>query len=355
MRSSLIRNTRHAPITSSTFTPRASPTIAHFASTIPSRSASPSTRTPRLAGAQIGVYHFHSYSHRQAPSIEEQVPVQLAYDVVEPSNPFPEAAGQSLVICHGLFGSKQNWRSLAKAFAAKLGMPVYTLDLRNHGHSPHASPHTYSAMAADIHQFFVSHKLTSGVNLLGHSMGGKAVMALALNSDLNRPLRSLISVDMSPARGKISPEFASYTDAMMDIEKAQVKTKHEADVILQKTEPTLSVRQFLLTNTRLSKSPFPHLTFRIPLALLSAAIPNIGDFPYSPPPPVSAKSPQWNGPVLFIKGEQSKYLNKGNIPVASSFFPQMRLEVLDAGHWVHAEKPIETVELVRSFIQGVVQ
>lgn len=108
-------------------------------------------------------------------------------------------------------------------------------------------------MAADIHQFFVSHKLTSGVNLLGHSMGGKAVMALALNSDLNRPLRSLISVDMSPARGKISPEwvllkptagatdaserFASYTDAMMDIEKAQVKTKHEADVILQKTEP----------------------------------------------------------------------------------------------------------------------
>lgn len=145
MRSSLIRNTRHAPITSSTFTPRASPTIAHFASTIPSRSAAPSTRTPRLVGAQIGVYHFHSYSHRQTPSIEEQVPVQLAYDVVEPSNPFPEAAGQSLVICHGLLyaeypitcseyltdlghsGSKQNWRSLAKAFAAKLGMPVYTL------------------------------------------------------------------------------------------------------------------------------------------------------------------------------------------------------------------------------------
>lgn len=145
MRSSLIRNTRHAPITSSTFTPRASPTIAHFASTVPSRSAAPSTRTPRLVGAQIGVYHFHSYSHRQTPSIEEQVPVQLAYDVVEPSNPFPEAAGQSLVICHGLLyaeypitcseyltdlghsGSKQNWRSLAKAFAAKLGMPVYTL------------------------------------------------------------------------------------------------------------------------------------------------------------------------------------------------------------------------------------
>lgn len=145
MRSSLIRNTRHAPFTSSTFIPRASPTIAQFASTFSSRSAASSTRTPRLVGTQIGVYHFHSYSHRQTPSIEEQVPVQLAYEVVEPSNPFPKAAGQSLVICHGLLyveysitcsdyltdfghsGSKQNWRSLAKAFAAKLGMPVYTL------------------------------------------------------------------------------------------------------------------------------------------------------------------------------------------------------------------------------------
>ncbi|AFR92707.1 mitochondrial protein [Cryptococcus neoformans C23] len=355
MRLSLIRNIHNTPATSA-LTSCISPSIARCISTFPfGRAVTPSTHIPRLIGPQIGVYHFHSYSHHQTSSIKEQVPVQLAYDVVEPSNPFPEAVGQSLVICHGLFGSKQNWRSLAKAFAVKLGMPVYTLDLRNHGQSPHASPHTYSAMAADIHQFFISHKLTSGVNLLGHSMGGKAVMALALNGDLNGPLRSLISVDMSPAKGKISPEFASYTNAMMDIETARVKTKQEADVILQKTEPILATRQFLLTNTRLSKSPSPHLTFRIPLSLLSAAIPHIGDFPYSPPPPVSSNSPQWDGPVLLIKGEQSKYLNKRNIPVTSSFFPQMKLEVLDAGHWVHAEKPVETVELVRSFIQGVVQ
>lgn len=303
----MIRNTLHAPVILPTLTPRVSPAIARCISTFPlGRATSSSTHTARLIGPQIGVYHFHSYSHRQTPSIEEQVPVQLAYEVVEPPNPFSEAVGQSLVICHGLFGSKQNWRSLAKAFAVKLGMPVYTLDLRNHGQSPHASPHSYSAMAADIHHFLVSHKLTSGVNLLGHSMGGKAAMALALNSDLNSPLRSLISVDMSPAKGKISPEFASYINAMMDIERARVKTKQEADVILQKTEPVLAIRQFLLTNTRLSKSPSPHLTFRIPLSLLSAAIPQIGDFPYSPPPPVSSESPQWNGPVLLIKAEQDR-------------------------------------------------
>ncbi|TYJ57736.1 hypothetical protein B9479_001590 [Cryptococcus floricola] len=305
------------------------------------------------AFTQIRANHSHSYTTPPSSQIKDQVPVELSYDVVEPSKPSPEAEGQSLVICHGLFGSKQNWRSLAKAFAAQLGMPVYALDLRNHGQSPHASPHSYAAMAADIYHFFQARNLTSGVNLLGHSMGGKAVMALALDNKLNGALRTLISVDMSPAKGKISPEFASYTQAMIDIEEAKVRTKQEADKILQNTEPMLPTRQFLLTNTRLSRDgPEPHLVFRIPLQLLSKAIPQIGDFPYKPPPPVTDASPEWQGPTLFIKGEHSKYINKHNIPVAEQFFPNMKLEVLETGHWVHAEKPAETVELIKAFIQG---
>nr|ODN85214.1 mitochondrial protein [Cryptococcus depauperatus CBS 7841] len=307
----------------------------------------------RKSTIQARFNHSHSYFQPPSVSIKNQVPVELAYDAVEPSNPSPEAKDQSLVICHGLFGSKQNWRSLAKAFASKLGMPIYTLDLRNHGQSPHASPHTYTAMAADIHHFLESHKLTSGVNLLGHSMGGKAVMALALNKDLNEALRSLICIDMSPAKGKMSPEFAAYTEAMMEIERAQVKTKHEADLILQKTEPVLAIRQFLLTNTRHSHRGDSHLVFRIPLSLIADAISQIGDFPYSPPPPISPNSPQWEGPALFLKGEHSRYLNKHTIPVAEKYFPNMKLEVLDAGHWVHAEKPQETVDLIQAFVKGV--
>lgn len=101
-------------------------------------------------------------------SAETTVPVELSFDVVQPVQ--TTASEQSLVICHGLFGSKQNWRSLAKAFAQRLGMPVYTLDLRNHGNSPHAEPHTYAAMAADIGAFFDKQGLKSGVNLVGHSM-----------------------------------------------------------------------------------------------------------------------------------------------------------------------------------------
>ncbi|GFZ42772.1 hypothetical protein JCM24511_00490 [Saitozyma sp. JCM 24511] len=234
-------------------------------------------------------------------------------------------------------------------FAHKLGMPVFTLDLRNHGHSPHAEPHSYTAMASDISHFLKKHDLKN-VNLLGHSMGGKAVMAFALNEEYNKSLRTLISVDMSPAKGKISPEFAAYTDGMIEVEKAKVKTKSEADKILQKVEPILPTRQFLLTNTR--THPHGHLTFRIPLGLLASAIPSIGDFPYEPPPPVNATSPQWTGPTLFLKGEHSRYLNRHNIPVAERFFPNMRLEVLDTGHWVHAEKPAETVAMVEAFVKG---
>ncbi|TXT07374.1 hypothetical protein VHUM_03094 [Vanrija humicola] len=276
--------------------------------------------------------------------------VDLAYDLTLPPKPRPEADGQSLLIAHGLFGSKQNWRSLAKGFAQKLGMPVYTVDLRNHGASPHATPHTYAAMADDLAAFMAKHDLQR-VNLMGHSMGGKASMVVALTEGLNKPLRSLISVDMSAAATKLSPDFVSYIDGMLEIQDARVPSRAAADALLQKYEPSLSIRQFLLTNAVASDGV---VDFRIPLRLLKLQVDNLGRFPYTPPPPVSATSPQWAGPALFIKGGESKYLNKYNIPVCQAYFPNMRLETLEgAGHWVHAEKPKEVVELVYEFVNSV--
>ena len=138
--------------------------------------------------------------------------------------------------------------------------------------------------------------------------------------------------------------FASYTEAMQEIEEAKVSSKAEADKILAKTEPILPTRQFLLTNAMTKDG---RIAFRVPLDLLSKAIPSIGDFPYTP------EEATWDGPVLLLKGEHSKYINRHNIPVTKEFFPNMRLETLDAGHWVHAEQPNETVRLVKEFIQGV--
>lgn len=176
-------------------------------------------------------------------------------------------------------------------------------------------------------------------------------MAYALNKDLNAPLRSLISVDMTPAIGKVSPEFQAYIDCMREVETAKCKTRAEADQILSKVEPELSIRQFLLTNTKTADDG-GHLVFRLPLTLLSEEIPSIGTFPYTPPPPVSETSPIWDGPVMFLKGGQSKYINRRNIPVCEAFFPNMRLETLDAGHWVHAAQPAETVRLIKEFVHG---
>jgi pimeloyl-ACP methyl ester carboxylesterase len=278
--------------------------------------------------------------------------VELVYDLFEPKE--VKHADQSLVLCHGLFGSKQNWRSLAKGFAQRLGMPVYALDMRNHGMSPAATPHGYADMAADIAAFAEKAGIKSGMNLLGHSMGGKAVQAYALNKELNGNLRSLIAIDMSPATGKVAPIFMEYINAMREVEAAKVSSRADADKIMEKVEPDVATRQFLLTNV-LNKDDGDgksYLAFRVPLDIMAGEIPEIGGFPYTPPPPVSETSPQWEGPTLFLKGKKSPYINRKNIPICEAYFPNMQLVTLDAGHWVHADQPGETTDAVAKFIAG---
>lgn len=166
--------------------------------------------------------------------------ITLEYELhTPPSGAEPKAgAAKSLVVCHGLFGSKQNWRSLARGMAKKFGVPIYAVDLRNHGNSPHvAEGMTYYDMALDLIKFFKDHNLKDAA-LIGHSMGGKAVMSFALHPEMpSDALQYLVSVDMSPARGPLSKEFAQYVDAMAEIQEKGVQSRGEADEILQKTEP----------------------------------------------------------------------------------------------------------------------
>lgn len=267
-------------------------------------------------------------------------PVKLAYEKVEPL----KLESQSpMLIVHGLYGSKQNWRSLSKAFARTLGRPVYTLDLRNHGESPHAEPMDYTSLAEDILHFCESKSL-SKISLLGHSLGGKVVMALALNPGLPKDMLShLVVVDISPAVGPISPEFRNYIGAMKEINEAKVQTKKQGEEILKKYEQDPSVRAFLLHNL-VAPSKGEPLQFRIPLSIIENGIDGIGDFPHTPGEQI------WHGPTLFVKGAKSKYINRRNVPVMEQYFPNMKLETLDAGHWVHAERPQEFVDLVSKFI-----
>ncbi|KAK7462741.1 hypothetical protein VKT23_007327 [Stygiomarasmius scandens] len=251
----------------------------------------------------------------------------------------------ALVILHGLFGSKQNWSSLSKAFSKDLNKPVYALDLRNHGRSPHALPMTYTQMAADVLHFIQKKELRE-ISLLGHSMGGKVAMSLALNPSLPpSTLSNLIVADIAPSRGKLSDEFLTYIQAMKKIEDMKLKTRKEATEVLREYEKDASVVAFLLTNIIIPSGPTEYVHFRIPLDILGDAIPEIGSFPYAP------GETKFEGNTLFIKGEKSNFINRHNIPAVEAFFPNMKMQTLDAGHWVHGERPNEFKKLVLDFIR----
>ncbi|CAJ0896452.1 3406_t:CDS:10 [Entrophospora sp. SA101] len=173
-----------------------------------------------------------------------------------------------LLILHGLFGSKQNWKSLAKMFAQSLNTSVYALDLRNHGDSPHSSIVNYEIMSDDVAKFITDHKLNQAI-IMGHSMGGKVAMAMALRQVPQ--VERLIVVDASPTNVRISDEFAFYIDTMKKVENVGVIKQSKADEIMQDYISNPSIRHFLLTN--LKKDPDTGLyKFRIPLNILDDSL-----------------------------------------------------------------------------------
>ncbi|KAH7884783.1 alpha beta-hydrolase [Phlebopus sp. FC_14] len=265
--------------------------------------------------------------------------IQLSYDEYIP--PDGNKTERPLVILHGLFGSKRNWQSLSKAFMKELERPVYTLDLRNHGSSPHMRPMTYEHMAADV--LSLCQKLSlSKVSLLGHSMGGKVAMSIALSpetpSDL---LTDLIVSDIAPVRAKLSADIELHIEAMERIEASNVTSRKQANEILEEYEKDAGVRAFLLTNLNTDAKPFK---FKVPMAILKEARSEIEFFPYA----VGERA--WDTRSLFVKGTRSKYINRHNLPMIKQFFPGSIIEELDAGHWVHAERPNEFKQLVVDFI-----
>jgi pimeloyl-ACP methyl ester carboxylesterase len=195
-----------------------------------------------------------------------------------------------------------------------LGRPVYALDLRNHGHSPHASPMTYPALATDVVSFLREHRLAD-VQLLGHSMGGKVAMALALAEP--DALQKLVVADIAPSVGSISPEFTEYVRAMGRVQARKLRTRKEAQQAMRETEsvgylPITSwnhivdvsfaqdpaVLAFLMTNLVSADDGTVH--FRLPLEILEESVGHIGDFPIAP------GERSWDGPTLFVKGLKSK-------------------------------------------------
>ncbi|KAJ2767062.1 hypothetical protein IWQ56_003473 [Coemansia nantahalensis] len=243
-----------------------------------------------------------------------------------------------LVVLHGLFGSKQNWRAIAKQLARTLGRDVYSVDQRNHGDSPHQAPHTYEAMSADIVRFVEDHRL-GPVVLLGHSMGGKVVMRAALEQpDM---VAQLVVDDIVPMGLELSHNFAAYVTTLGEIEARAVASQKEADRQLAAVEPDLAVRQFLLTNMK--KARDGAYRARIPLDLLGASLDGIMGWDDLP-------GRSYPGPTLFIGGTRSPFVKPPAYSAMQRYFPRCLVAELEAGHWVHADKPIEFMKLVEDFI-----
>jgi pimeloyl-ACP methyl ester carboxylesterase len=244
--------------------------------------------------------------------------------------------GPPLVLLHGLFGAGQNWGGIRSVLARRFR--VLTPDLRNHGASARDADMAYAAMAADVAETMDAAGMPRAA-VLGHSMGGKVAMALALA----HPARvdRLVVADIAPVR--YAPALRGYVAAMQAIVLRHGLARREADAALAAAIPEAGIRAFLLQNLRFESDP---PAWRLGLAEIAAAMPQIEDFA---PPPGS----RFDGPVLVMAGERSGYVRPEHHDAFRALFPALRfVTVPAAGHWVHAENPAGFLALLQPFLDA---
>ncbi|KAF2680142.1 alpha/beta-hydrolase [Lentithecium fluviatile CBS 122367] len=252
-----------------------------------------------------------------------------------------KAKGAPILILHGLFGSKKNNRSVSNAFARTLSRPVYAIDLRNHGDSSHDKDHTYTALAEDVEAFLHKHNLKDAT-LIGHSMGAKTVMTMALRDP--SCCADIIAVDNAPVDAALASDFPRYVEGMRKAEEAMPMSQKDADAIMEPYAKDLPVRQFLLTN--LVREPGKPLRFRVPVKILADALDDMADFPFKNP-----DEARFCKRALFIRGTKSHYVSDETLPIIGRFFPRFELADVEAGHWVISENPEAFIKTVVDFLQ----
>lgn len=244
-------------------------------------------------------------------------------------------SGQPVAILHGLFGSARNWATIAQRLAAH--HRVIALDLRNHGASSWAETMDYAGMAEDVRAAMAArgHRRFA---VLGHSMGGKAAMVLAL---LNPgAVDRLVVVDIAPIA--LPAPFFGWIRAMRALDLAAIGRRADANRALTPAIPGADERAFLLQSLVFDDG---RPRWQLNLAALEAALPTIAGFPRFP------ASTRYEGPALFIAGAKSDLLTSDAEPAIRTLFPRASLQrVADAGHWVHIEQPAAFLRLVEPFL-----
>lgn len=245
---------------------------------------------------------------------------------------YGNTAAPDLVILHGFFASSRNWRQIARKLAEQYH--IYLLDMRNHGESEHNAIMDYPSMAADI-ELFLDKQQLSRAHILGHSMGGKAAMWLALSSP--ERINKLIVADISPLSYRHS--FDNLIQALKQLPLEQLTNRKQADSLLSSSIPDLSFRQFLLQNLLLKEGKY---NWRINLDIFANTADNIIAFPDT-----QGLSPSLEK-VLFLAGETSDYVDQESV---YQLFPNATIEIIaGAGHWLHAQQPDAFCDAVHAFL-----
>lgn len=245
-------------------------------------------------------------------------------------------APEVLIIIHGFLGSLDNWHTLATEFGKHFS--VYTIDMRNHGKSPHTDNHNIELMVNDLSQFMDQHQIQSA-NILGHSMGGKVAMQFAF--DYPDKIDKLIVADIAPRQYKRGHDLVF--EALNAVKFDQITKRKDAEDIMFHLVPDFGTRQFLLKN--LTQNAEGGYAWRVNLTVLEKEYDEITR-------PIIYRG-LFVKPALFLRGSLSLYIQPADEAEIIEHFVFAQIQTInDAGHWLHAEQPKVFYEKVFSFLNS---
>jgi pimeloyl-ACP methyl ester carboxylesterase len=246
-------------------------------------------------------------------------------------------SGSRVLFCHGLFGQGKNWTAIGRQLADD--HRVILVDLPDHGQSDWSERFDYVETADRVAELLSEDDPTA---VVGHSMGGKVSMLLALRHPAR--VERLCVVDVAPVTYDHIAEFAGYIDAMRGIDLTALERREDADLALRDAVPNDMVRGFLLQSLRRDGADW---SWRLNLEVLGRDLPQISDWPEDR---LDGTAP-YDGPVMWVSGERSDYVTPEHAAAMTRWFPRVRrVTVKGAGHWVHSEQPQVFVEVLRSFL-----
>lgn len=241
----------------------------------------------------------------------------------------------ALVLIHGLFGDADNLKSISRELSDSYY--VVNVELRNHGSSPWTDSMPFPAMAADISAVLDAENIEQA-HLLGHSLGGKVAMEFALRHP--DQVLSLVVADIAPVA--YDARHTSILDAFEAVKLSDLKSRQDADKQLSESINEAGVRMFLLKNLRKNEDGEWH--WRLNLEGLRKCYEDLIGEPQ--------REGKYQGPVLFIRGGRSDYIQEQHRDAITSRFPKAEAKTIaETGHWLHAEKPAVFNGIVRRFLE----